>query len=270
MARRRGEFASRLRGVMWASFLGLLFLFGLYYALASVGGDVARFSGELLLGTTPAFDRLWPFPFTVQGVMWIVFFWGLAELLQRYRASRAEEAVLDYKFLPEDEQTILLADDLGPIYRRLRQTLDQREDAFLYRLIQRIVFQFQNSRSIDQANSLLNSSLELFNHEVDLRYSLLRYVTWLIPTLGFIGTVIGIALALAYAGSADFQDPNLLNEVTSRLAVAFNTTLIALLLSAVLVFLMHVIQAREEEVLNRIGQYCLDNLINRLYVSERD
>ena len=35
--------------------------------------------------------------------------------------------------------------------------------------------------------------------------------------------------------------------------------------AAALVFLMHIAQGREEAVLNNSGQYCLDNLINRLY-----
>ena len=52
---------------------------------------------------------------------------------------------------------------------------------------------------------------------------------------------------------------------SGKLGVAFNTTLLALLQSAVLVFALHVIQSREEIALNRAGQYCLDNLINRLY-----
>lgn len=125
--------------------------------------------------------------------------------------------------------------------------------------------QFQSSRSIEQANSLLNSSLELYLHEIDLRYSMLRYIMWLIPSLGFIGTVIGITLALNYAGGADFQDPSLLAELTSRLAVAFYTTLLALIQAAVLVFMLHITQAYEERSLNLAGQYCLDNLINRLY-----
>ena len=48
--------------------------------------------------------------------------------------------------------------------------------------------------------SVLNSSLELYLHEIDLRYSIMRYLTWLIPSLGFIGTVMGIMFALQYAG----------------------------------------------------------------------
>ena len=128
-----------------------------------------------------------------------------------------------------------------------------------------MVLQFQIGRSIDQANALLNSSLELFLHEIDLRYSMIRYIVWVIPTLGFIGTVIGISLALGFAADSNVQDPTLLAELTKRLAVAFNTTLMALVMSAILMLLQHLVQCREEGALNQAGQYCLDNLINRLY-----
>ena len=258
---------ARLRCAGLALLLGMGWLFLLYFGLRLSGLPTARLLGEVLLGADPLAADLFPFPFTIQSPMWLVFGIGLGELYQRYYASRREENALGYRLLPEDDSTILVADELGALYRRMREQLADN-NTFLYRLIQRIIFQFQSSRSIDQANSLLNSSLELFNHEVDLRYGLLRYLIWLIPTLGFMGTIIGIALALEYAGSADFQDPDLLSKVSSRLAVAFNTTLLALMLSAVLVFLLHIIQTHEERVLNRIGQYCLDNLINRLYVSD--
>ena len=112
---------------------------------------------------------------------------------------------------------------------------------------------------------MLTASLELYLHEIDLRYSLIRYVIWAIPTLGFIGTVMGISLALSFAGQVDLQDPNLLAELTKQLAVAFDTTLLALLMSAVLVLAQHVIQAAEERALNVGGQYVLDNLVNRLH-----
>jgi len=54
-------------------------------------------------------------------------------------------------------------------------------------------------------------------------------------------------------------------RVTRNIGFHFLLTLLALLLSAVLVFLMHIAQGREESALNRAGQYCLDNLINKLY-----
>jgi len=206
------------------------------------------------------------YPFSVQNMMWIAFFIALAELTIRVCTVRAESAQLRLNLLPEDDRTVLVAEDLPEIFRDVRSK-PKSERCFLPRLIQRCILQFQASQSIEQSASLLNTSLEMFIHEVDLRYSLLRYLSWLIPSLGFIGTVIGIGHALAYAGlPGKFEDPGLLSEVTSRLAVSFDGTLLALVLASIVVFLHTIIQSREEKVLNLSGEYCLDNLINRLYV----
>jgi len=205
-----------------------------------------------------------PFPATVQNVMWLVFFLGLGELIVRFVDGGREVGQVRRGYLPEDERTILRSEDLAPIYNRVRHASGANV-RFLPRLIQRVLLQFQLTRSVEQANALLNSSLELYLHEIDLRYNILRYVMWLIPSLGFIGTVIGIALARNIAGQVDSQDPQLLSIPADQLGVAFYTTLLALLQAAVLVALMHIAQGREERALNDAGQYCLDNLINRLY-----
>ncbi|MGI9492682.1 MAG: MotA/TolQ/ExbB proton channel family protein [Geminicoccaceae bacterium] len=208
------------------------------------------------------------YPFTVQNLMWLVFAFGLGELIVRGWEAANERSELKRGYLPEDERTLLQGPDLQQHYATVRvanQPGSLSAGRFLPRLILRVLAQFQSTRSIEQANTLLNSSLDLFLHEIDLRYSMIRYVVWVIPTLGFIGTVVGISLALAFAGQVDLQDPNLLSELTKRLAVAFNTTLLALVMSAILVFIQHTVQASEERALNQAGQYCLDNLINRLY-----
>ena len=209
------------------------------------------------------------YPFTIQNLMWLLFFVSLGDLLVRFLRGGRELRQMNLRLLPQDEETLLRAKDLGEIYAQVRPA-PQEEANFLQRLISRVVLQFQSSRSVGQAHTLLNSSLELFQHEIDLKYNMMRYMVWLIPTLGFIGTVIGIALALGEAGNLpDMEQPECLNDwmegLTGSLGLAFNTTLMALLLSAVLVFLMHIAQGREETALNRAGQYCLDNLINRLY-----
>lgn len=207
------------------------------------------------------------YPLSVQNCIWVVFAVGCGELFVRFRAGHAEQSELGQRYLPEDERTVLQASDLGAIYRTVRHSA-AASSCFLPRLIQRTILQFQSSRSIDQASALLNTSMEMYLHEVDLRYNMLRYLTWLIPSLGFIGTVIGIGRALAFAGDpANVQDPLLLNEVTRRLSISFDGTFLALVLAALLVFLTNIAQSREEHALNRAGQYCLDNLVNRLYVT---
>ena len=205
-------------------------------------------------------------PFTIQNVLWMAFFVGLGELVIRWLDLRVEEGQVGHGYLPEDEETVLRpGDDITPIYQKVRAS-KYRDICFVPRLITRCVLGFNLSHSADQTNSLLNSSLELFMHEIELRYNMVRYITWLIPSLGFIGTVVGIMLALNYAGDrANVESPDMLYQVTERLGVAFSTTLLALVMAAVLVFIQNLVQGGEERALNKAGQYCLDNLINRLY-----
>lgn len=208
------------------------------------------------------------YPYSVQNIMWIIFSVGFGELLYRIYEARHENSELRQQYLPEDETTMLIKNMLPKIYKKV--SLAPRSDQlFLPNMIKRIITVFQTTNSVENASAVLNSSIELRSHDLELRYSMIRYVMWVIPTLGFIGTVIGIALALSYAGEPGrAQDPELLTELTRRLAVAFNTTLVALLMSAVLVLIMHIVQAFEERIINRCGQYCLDNLVNRLYKTE--
>ncbi len=79
--------------------------------------------------------------------------------------------------------------------------------------------------------------------------------------LGFIGTVLGISGGL---GVIDTNREDLA-PVLIQLSLAFNTTLVALILSAILVFFLHLVERREEQSVNLAGNYCLRNLINRLY-----
>ena len=234
----------------------------------SAGPGAGAFNASgLLLGRGTSF----PYPFTVQNLMWLMFFFALGELWVRtYRANR-EQAQLKQNALPANDPTVLFERGkpaLTSIYKWA--TADRNARSYvLQRLVVRIVQQYQISGSVDQANQLLSSSLDLMQHELELKYNMLRYLVWLIPTLGFIGTVIGIALGLAQA--ANMPDLEVGGDIrawfagmTVELGIAFNTTLLALGLSAILVFLMHICQGREENTLNSAGQYCLDHLINRL------
>lgn len=214
------------------------------------------------------------YPMTLQNLMWLMFFIGLGEMWVRYNRSKKELAQTKYSLLPEEEDSMLRAKDLVPIYRTLKGRL-LSQNYFLQRLTKRIILQFQVSQSVEQANSLMNSSIELMQHEIELKFNMLRYLVWLIPTLGFIGTVVGIALSLSSAADMpDVSDSDAIREwlgvLTTDLGLAFNTTLVALMMSALLVFLLHIVQAREEMALNNAGQYCIDNLINRLIDKTKD
>ena len=238
-----------------------VFLIAVIAAIVLIG--VIRYTAgealqEILLDADASF-----WPFTVQNVMWVALFIGFGELFLRWSAATDEESQLKRGYLPTDQRNLDM-DMLGKIKDSIKNRRFART-AFLPRMITRTIDQYMVSGKEDQAISVLNSSLELYMHEIDLKYSILRYLTWLIPSLGFIGTVMGIMFALQYAGvPANAEADDFLYQVTQRLGVAFTTTLVALVMSAVLVLIQSLVQSKEERALNEAGQYCLDNLILRL------
>ena len=259
------ESNSRVIGVLVAILIssGIIGAFSFLLPLPEIGSD-RIFLSDIL------FDRgSTNYPWTIQNLMWLMLSVGLSEVILRFTRANSEIRQLETRLLPDDNASILRSKDLIPIYRRIMRS-ERYKNHRLQRIILRAIQQFQISGSISQSNSLINSSLELMQHEIDLKYNMLRYIVWLIPTLGFIGTVIGIAMALSAANNMpSLEDSEAIKAwfgaMTSKLGLAFNTTFLALIMAAILVFLQHIAQGREEAGLNSIGQYVIDNLINRLY-----
>jgi hypothetical protein len=86
-------------------------------------------------------------------------------------------------------------------------------------------------------------------------YTLPRFISWAIPVLGFIGTVLGISLAsqgILEMLSESQQTENMIQHLglaISPLGIAFDTTLIALSLSVGLVLLQTALQHYEQNLL---------------------
>ena len=205
------------------------------------------------------------YPFNIQNAMYLMMAVGLADLWIRHAATRRENRYLAQHLLPEKDTDILQIDDLGPIRRKVAD-LHAREDAFLPQLIDLSILQLFTSRSLEQTVEIFTSTLELMSHRLDLSYQTTRFLMWCIPTTGFIGTVVGISIALE-----GMKDPKHMEFelITTGLAVAFYTTIVALVLSAILVLIQNVVQRREEFALNRAAQYTLRNLINRIYLEHK-
>lgn len=83
--------------------------------------------------------------------------------------------------------------------------------------------------------------------EIDL--SLTRYISWAIPSIGFIGTVRGIGEALSKASEALAGD---ISGMTDSLGVAFNSTFVALFLSIFLVMLINLSENMQDKLILKI------------------
>jgi biopolymer transport protein ExbB/TolQ len=92
-------------------------------------------------------------------------------------------------------------------------------------------------------------------------YALIRFITWAIPILGFLGTVLGITGAIN--GVTPEKLENNISEVTDGLALAFNATALALALTMITMFLSYLVDRLEQNVLEAVDQYAARNLAHR-------
>lgn len=105
-------------------------------------------------------------------------------------------------------------------------------------------------------------------------YSLPRYLIWAIPILGFVGTVQGLASAVTgftvLGGAIDLLAiKNAIAKVTQGLGVAFDTTLLALVLTIPLMLFLTWVQRNEDHLLAAIDHYLDDAFLAKLPSSER-
>ena len=61
------------------------------------------------------------------------------------------------------------------------------------------------------------------------------------------------------------KTPEGIEKVTSMLAVAFDTTLVALVLSVILMYLVHSMHKQQDDLFTKMNSYIIENLINRFY-----
>jgi biopolymer transport protein ExbB/TolQ len=97
-------------------------------------------------------------------------------------------------------------------------------------------------------------------------YALVRTITWAVPILGFLGTVIGITIAIANVTPEQLDTS--LSDVTGGLAVAFDTTALALALSLLLVFASFVVERAEQNVQARVEDFGVRELMSLFPQSE--
>ena len=102
---------------------------------------------------------------------------------------------------------------------------------------------------------------------METELTIVRYIAWAIPSIGFLGTVrvIGTALGQAYqAVSGDIVG------VTQSLGVAFNSTFVALVVSILLMFLLHQLQLLQDRLVLDCQNYCDARLIRHMQVPEKN
>jgi biopolymer transport protein ExbB/TolQ len=208
----------------------------------------------MVLNPTLMFERGWE-----QYVGTGIYFWAVITLIRElrwlWRNERAFAKAPDLlnrwasgKPLPDDDARLLP--------RRLRQLAGSADEA--------------QPRSVAQLMDLNREASGLDQEQAAGRFTLTRYILYLLPVIGFIGTVEGISKALMNISRVlpmvkDLDGfLNNLTSVTSALQIAFDSTLLALFLSAALMLVQTLVYRLAEDLLARVDRWIVEHVLPRV------
>ena len=191
----------------------------------------------------------------------ILMFWAFSLMGYKAYASTRERKILQMNFIPINPGTSILPEDARE-YSRPIQALSESDQAYLLpRALLTALHRFRSTRNIQDVSNSVRAVCDSESDRLDSELSMIRYIAWAIPSIGFLGTVRGIGQALGQANKAVQGD---IAGVTQSLGIAFNSTFVALLISIVIMFLLHQLQLTQERIVLDTESYADNRLIQHL------
>ncbi|MBI1248728.1 hypothetical protein GC197_12915 [bacterium] len=205
----------------------------------------------------------------IQALSSFLFCWAMAILWKKHRKIARQRDYLLMDVLPTDISEEIRVDTLNRFVENIRSLPGEHGESFLINRVLRGLQHFRVRQSAADTATMMASQSDIDSNNVASSYTPLRVLIWAIPTMGFIGTVLGISVAVtSLAGALSGEDTKQLlislKTMFGGLGTAFNTTLVALVMSMIIKFPMSSLQKSEEGVLNWVDEYCNENLLRRL------
>jgi biopolymer transport protein ExbB/TolQ len=191
----------------------------------------------------------------------ILGLWAFAIIGYKTWRARKERALLSRDLVHVPEGMKILPEDTREYARPIEALPPLEAECLLPRALLVALYRFAATRNVQDVSDAARGVCSGEADRLDSELSMLRYIAWAIPAIGFIGTVRGIGDALGEAHKAVTGD---VSGVTEGLGTAFNSTLAALLISIVLMFLLHQLQLAQERLVLDSETYLDRNLIRHM------
>ena len=201
-----------------------------------------------------------------------VFFtmWCLAFLLIKRKKIKIQRKIFSLNIIPVSQGFILSPDNSVMVQNRIDEQVYQANGFIALNRIQKTLANLKNIGRVSDVSSVLNDLALADEKYIEGTYTLPKGLIWAIPITGFIGTVLGLAEAVGGFGKviSNGADINLMKQalsgVTGGLAVAFETTLIALVAALFLQLFMTMLMQKEEDLMDECANYCYENIVSKL------
>lgn len=193
----------------------------------------------------------------IQWGTYFAFFWCQFDVLKFIRKIKKERQVFWDIEIPRGVGNKLFIRDIKDLLIQTSRNNNEHR-LLLEDLVYKASNKFINSKSVAETREIISIQVEINKEKSESQFSNVRYLTWAIPSLGFIGTVIGIskALGIAHIGRIEL--------VTATLGMAFDTTLVALVLSLIVMYYYHYLEEQTDILHAEMREFVMDKLINRM------
>ncbi len=196
-----------------------------------------------------------------QEACFVLMLWAIAIMASKGISITRESQIFQKELVPVAEGMRILPEDSREYSRQIEALPAPQQYLLLPRALAAALHRFGATGSIQDASDTARSTADTESDRLDSELSMVRYIAWAIPSIGFIGTVRGIGTALGQAHRAVEGD---ITGVTRNLGIAFNSTFVALLVSIGLMFLLHQLQLRQERLALDTESYVDTHLIRHL------
>ncbi|MDQ6992501.1 MAG: MotA/TolQ/ExbB proton channel family protein [Mariprofundus sp.] len=151
--------------------------------------------------------------------------------------------------------------DLKTVLTKLEALPDETNQTPLLVALMASLRRYLITHDVQNTSDAVESSIDALAIRQEASNSMIRYLIWAIPSIGFIGTVRGIGGALAQADQALAGN---IAGMTSSLGLAFNSTLVALIISIILMFFLHQLLRLQDGLVVDTQSYCEKFLLKRI------
>ena len=196
-----------------------------------------------------------------QECCFVLMLWAISLMGYKSLSSFNERKILESDLVPINQGTSILAEDAREYSRPIQALPEKQQNYLLPRAVLTALHRFRSTGNIQDVSNSIRAICESESERLDSELSMIRYIAWAIPSIGFLGTVRGIGQALGQAHKAAQGD---IAGVTQSLGVAFNSTFVALLISILVMFLLHYLQVTQERIVLDTEEYCDKRLVQHL------
>ncbi len=193
----------------------------------------------------------------------ILMLWAFSIMGFKVWNNAQERRMIKREVLSISEGTSVFPEDSRTYMRPLQALDDEDRERLLPRTLLIALRRFESTKDVQNVAESVKAACDSENDKLDSELSVIRYIAWAIPSIGFIGTVRGIGEALSQAYLAVQGD---IAGVTESLGIAFNSTFVALVISIVVMLCVHQLQRVQEQLVIDSQTWCDEHLIRHMQV----